>query len=200
MEQAMNDDNMRRNLAAQGKWMFAQSQACWRTVWAMDAYEWDNGMLQMTPIEAWLWHDIRHHNVILYPQYPVGAVFVDFANPVAKVAIECDGAAYHLDKAKDQARDAKLRANGWEVYRITGRDCRTEYDEETGKLGAASEFIRQIAERHSIERHSLGRTEEQDAWVNVAESFTEKVLFEMRVRAEIRNMFARGSHESGARA
>jgi hypothetical protein len=39
MEQAMTDDNMRRNLAAQGKWMFAQSQACWRTVWAMDAYE-----------------------------------------------------------------------------------------------------------------------------------------------------------------
>lgn len=35
----------------------------------------------MTPIERWLWADIRHADAVFYPQYPVGNFFVDFANP-----------------------------------------------------------------------------------------------------------------------
>jgi hypothetical protein len=39
MEQAMTDDKtLRRNLAAQAKWMGAQANACWTTCWAMDSY------------------------------------------------------------------------------------------------------------------------------------------------------------------
>jgi very-short-patch-repair endonuclease len=125
-----------------------------RNEWAYgDAYLWDHaGGITLTPIERWLWADIRAVDAVLYPQYPVGGFFVDFGNPAAKVAIECDGAEFHKDKAKDAARDAKLAAMGWTVYRITGRDCRTQYDEETRTPGAALPFVREIAERHRIIR------------------------------------------------
>lgn len=125
--------------------------------WALDPYEWtETGAIHLTPIEQWLWHDIRAHDAVLYPQYPVGRFFADFANPVAKVVIECDGLAFHQDKARDAARDSWMRERGWHVYRISGKDCRTAYDEETGERGAADLFIRRICERHPIRRGARG--------------------------------------------
>lgn len=128
--------------------------AAGRNEWANgDAYLWERaGGIQLTPIETWLWSDIRALDAVLYPQYPVGRFFVDFANPVAMVAVECDGAEWHTDKAKDAARDAELTKLGWTVYRITGSDCRTEQDAETGKSGAAYTWLRDIAESHGIRR------------------------------------------------
>lgn len=129
-------------------------KAAGRNEWADgDAYLWDHrGGIQMTPIETWLWSDIRALDAVLYPQYPVGRYFVDFANPIAKVAIECDGAEWHNDKAKDAARDAELEAMGWTVYRISGSDCRTEQDQETGKSGKAYLWLKDITGRHGIRR------------------------------------------------
>lgn len=125
-----------------------------RCEWAIDPYAWEGcGGINMTPIEAWLWADMRQANGIFYPQYPVGRFFVDFANPLAKVAIECDGYAYHQDKAKDRDRDDILEGLGWTVYRITGHDCHTEDDEETGEPGRGLQFVREIVERHRIGRH-----------------------------------------------
>lgn len=127
--------------------------AC-RTEWADDdAYMWDHvGGIEMTPIERWLWSDIRSVDAVLYPQYPVGGFFLDFANPVAKVAIECDGAEWHKDKDRDAARDSRLAAMGWTVYRITGKDCRTQYDQDKGTKGIAYELVKEIAELHRIRR------------------------------------------------
>ena len=62
--------------------------ACEKNEWALDAYAWEAlGAIHFTPIEEWLWHDIRAVDVVLYPQYPVLKFFVDFANPKAKVAV-----------------------------------------------------------------------------------------------------------------
>jgi hypothetical protein len=135
-----------------------------RCEWGISAYSWDNGMLRMTPIEYWLWADIRECNAIFYPQYPVGRFFVDFANPVAKVAIECDGYHYHLDKAKDRDRDEILARMGWTVYRISGADCMTEEDPETFNPGRALRFVRDIAERHRLSRHH--RIRQNSEWVS----------------------------------
>lgn len=78
-----------------------------------------------SPIEWDAWQVIRGDGRCpLYPQYPVGKYFVDFGNPFVKVALECDGYEYHLDKEKDNARDYKLSELGWRVYRIPGKDCR----------------------------------------------------------------------------
>lgn len=88
-----------------------------------DPYEIANWPSIFTPIEYALWFDIRGRGLDLWPQLPVGRFFVDFGNPVAKVAIECDGKAFHQDKAKDAARDQELEAMGWDVIRIPGWQC-----------------------------------------------------------------------------
>jgi very-short-patch-repair endonuclease len=77
-----------------------------------------------SPIESTTWEAIRiFGKAPMYPQYPVGKYFVDFGNPVVKVAIECDGKEYHTDKEKDFQRDKELFLLGWKVYRISGSDC-----------------------------------------------------------------------------
>lgn len=155
--------------------------------WAIDTYEWDNGMIQMTPIEFGLWQDIRLHSAILYPQYPVGRVFVDFANPVAKVAIECDGKEYHRDWRKDEARDDTLRAAGWKVYRIEGWECLTDFDEESRERGRGDLLIEAICQRHRIARNC---TQAGDGgMVCCASYFSEEVIAEMVRDFEIRGKF-----------
>lgn len=76
-----------------------------------------------TPIEEGAWHDIRSYGLPLWPQLPVGRFFLDFANPVAKIALECDGRRWH-DATKDQRRDAELQMQGWTVYRAPGWRCK----------------------------------------------------------------------------
>jgi hypothetical protein len=88
-----------------------------------DPYEIGDWLSVFTPIEFAMWQHIRCKGLDLWPQLPVGRFFVDFGNPVAKVAIECDGAAYHQDKAKDAARDQELEAMGWTVIRVPGWQC-----------------------------------------------------------------------------
>lgn len=125
--------------------------------WGMAPYTWDCGMIFFTPIETWFWSDIRACDAVLYPQYPVLNFFVDFANPKAKVAIECDGAAYHVDKAKDEARDKRLMAAGWSVYRISGAHCRLEQHMDTGELSIPHKFMQRVCDTHGISRNSQVR-------------------------------------------
>jgi len=123
--------------------------------WAMDAYHWEGKqLLRMTPIEEWLWADIRNANVVMYPQLPVGRFFVDFGHPKAKVAIECDGKQWHTDKQKDADRDAVLQKMGWTVYRFPGFLCREEEDEETHALSRPRRIVGYIGHRHGIRRHA----------------------------------------------
>lgn len=140
--------------------------------WAVDAYDWDEGkgMIHLTPIESWLWADIRNANAVFYPQYPVGRFFVDFANPKAKVAIECDGAAYHLDKAKDEARDELLGRMGWVVYRAPGWLCRTEFNPETGEPGKAAQFVNRIVHHHGLARDCGPVLDGEDDWEPISVS------------------------------
>ena len=129
-------------------------------VWAIDPYAWDHEAgIFLTPIEVGLWHDIRSEGAVMYPQYPVGPYFVDFASPVAKVAIECDGAAWHVgNEERDGIRQARIEALGWEVHRITGRECLKDFEEqidpETGRstwiAGSARTLIRDVCRRHGI--------------------------------------------------
>lgn len=76
----------------------------------------------MTPIEARAWADIRCAGLPFFPQLPVLGYFLDFADPFKKIAIECDGKQWH-DAERDAKRDARVRAEGWTVYRIPGSMC-----------------------------------------------------------------------------
>lgn len=67
------------------------------------------------------------------PQLPVPlgpvAVHVDFAYPDAKLAVECDGFAWHADREafeRDRERDIELQARGWTVLRFTWAKLRYE--------------------------------------------------------------------------
>ena len=143
--------------------------------WAVDAYAWAHGnMIFQTPIEEWLWRDIRACNAVLYPQYPVMGFFVDYANPKAKVAIECDGAAFHQDREKDAARDLKLTDAGWSVYRISGRDCRTDWNPETDEPSIAHRFIQDICTVHGISRS----THKAAGWQSI-DAISTRVLAEL---------------------
>lgn len=126
-----------------------------RNEWAIDAYAWDTGLITMTPIECCFWQDIREANAVMYPQYPVGGVFLDFANPVAKVGVECDGKAFHLDAEKDRARDEKLQGIGWHIYRITGSDCMKDCDSESDDVSPGRQLMSDICDRHRISRNTL---------------------------------------------
>lgn len=120
--------------------------------WAIDAYAWEDAGIHMTPIEVWLWADIRQAGVVMYPQFPVAGFFVDFGNPRAKVAIECDGRDYHLDKQKDIARDRVLEGMGWTVYRLTGSECRQEFDDRYRIESPGQRLMQRIADNHRVQR------------------------------------------------
>lgn len=123
----------------------------WR--WAMPINE-VNWLEMFSPIEAAFWSDMRMEGVVLYPQYPVAGVFLDFAHPKAKVAVECDGAAWHMDRMKDYRRDDKLRALGWTVFRLTGSQCmqQTLYDAEDReeRLGRPVILLRELAAKYGL--------------------------------------------------
>lgn len=133
-----------------------------RNEWAIDAYAWDHDAgIVLTPIERGLWHDIRAADLVLYPQWPVAGFFVDFGNPIAMVAIECDGQRFH-NPEKDAERQRRIESAGWTVYRFTGRECNVdcvlEHEDEEGRIKTSlSDTYRRILEigrRHQIARHT----------------------------------------------
>lgn len=72
-------------------------------------------------IERDAWGCIRDFGIVAYPQYPIADMFPDFSSPVLKYVIECDGKDFH-DAEKDAARDARLSARGFDVFRIQGAE------------------------------------------------------------------------------
>jgi very-short-patch-repair endonuclease len=119
--------------------------------WAVDPYAWDE-YIDLTPIERALWDDIRQTTSVFYPQWPEAGFFLDFANPRAKVCLECDGKQFHKNKEKDACRDAILAELGWAVYRFPGWQCFTEYDEDENELGEAFQRLDRITKVHKIRR------------------------------------------------
>jgi very-short-patch-repair endonuclease len=103
-------------------------------------------MPMFSPIEQITWDLLRFFgHCPMYPQYPVGPYFLDFGNPIVKVAIECDGKEFHQDKARDKKRDEYLFEQGYRVYRINGTDCNRQKDEN---------FYKDIESDLFITRHS----------------------------------------------
>lgn len=134
--------------------------------WGIDPYAWASSGtgICLTPIEWALWTDIRAVDLVMYPQCPVGPFFVDFGNPSARVAIECDGKRWHTDKDRDAVRQRAIEAMGWTVHRITGRDCFSDEAESQDKAGnivvtksTARKFIERIADQHHICRQRVKR-------------------------------------------
>lgn len=86
-----------------------------------------NWLPEFSPIEREVWGEIREYGLPFYPQIPVAGFFLDFACPMLKIAIECDGAEFH-DFQRDWNRDEILAGLGWNVFRLAGHECKRTYD------------------------------------------------------------------------
>lgn len=85
----------------------------------------DNQRLKCeSPIEVRLYGALTTRGYYVTTQVPCGKYRIDIALPQYKLAIECDGKAYHsspAQKAHDSRKNAYLRKNGWKVLRFSGR-------------------------------------------------------------------------------
>jgi very-short-patch-repair endonuclease len=79
-----------------------------------------------SPLERMLYYAIRYdYKGKIVPQHPLGPYWIDFAIPSRKLALECDGLAYHSSskmKEHDRKRDAYMKRMGWKVMRFTYKD------------------------------------------------------------------------------
>lgn len=114
-----------------------------RDVFWVDPYAFD-WLEIFTPIESSAWQSIRGLGIPLYPQYPIDSIFVDFGDPVKKIALECDGKDFH-NKQDDTIRDNFLNSIGWTVFRVTGSECyKPGLNLEPLLIDLHNEAIRQI--------------------------------------------------------
>jgi very-short-patch-repair endonuclease len=77
-----------------------------------------------SPIERRLYDALVVRGYAVSTQVPCGKYRIDLALVGPRIAIECDGKAYHSSpeqKAHDRRKDAYLRKNGWKVLRFSGR-------------------------------------------------------------------------------
>lgn len=150
-----------------------------RDEFAIDPYAWDQeGGIWLTPIEEALWSDIRLCDLVMYPQWPVLGYFADFANPVARLVVECDGERFH-SLERDVPRQLAMQKAGWTVYRFPGWACvkqpTVEVEDEFGRAkrmeSETVHRLRLIGERHGIKRlDSVAPTE------SPRESFIDQLL------------------------
>ncbi|WP_078430996.1 endonuclease domain-containing protein [Alkalihalobacterium alkalinitrilicum] len=77
-----------------------------------------------SPIEQRLYKVLVNNGYYVATQVPCGRYRIDLALPGDRIAIECDGEAYHStpqQKAHDRRKNEYLRANGWKVLRFSGK-------------------------------------------------------------------------------
>lgn len=130
-----------------------QIEECPPYLWAFDPFI-AAQVAEFTPIEAALWSDLREEGAVMYPQFPIGGYFVDFGNPLAKVAIECDGAHHLLQVGEDAERQADIEARGWTVFRLTGGECLRNgsaiWERGSIEVSPAVRLIREVAREFPI--------------------------------------------------
>lgn len=77
-----------------------------------------------SPIERRLYDALAFRGYAVTSQVPCGKYRIDLALLGQRIAIECDGKAYHSSpqqKAHDRRKDKYLKDNGWRVLRFSGR-------------------------------------------------------------------------------
>ena len=76
-----------------------------------------------SPIETRVCRALWANDIPVKSQYRVGSYRIDLAIPSIRLAIECDGKAFHstpAQKAHDRKRTAYLKRQGWKVIRFSG--------------------------------------------------------------------------------
>jgi very-short-patch-repair endonuclease len=77
-----------------------------------------------SPIERQLYNALVARGYAVTSQVPCSKYRIDLALVGPRIAIECDGKAFHSSpkaKARDRRKDKCLKENGWCVLRFSGR-------------------------------------------------------------------------------
>ncbi|MCM2474001.1 endonuclease domain-containing protein [Rhizobium sp. CG5] len=87
----------------------------------------------LTEAELKLWNAVRAHRLVglsFRRQIPIAGYIVDFACPQHRLIVEVDGSQHGNDGdlAYDQARTARLEADGWTVLRFWNDDVLRDID------------------------------------------------------------------------
>lgn len=79
-----------------------------------------------------------------HQQHRIGDHTLDFAWPILKIALEADGGCHLQPTAarRDRIRDARLRAQGWLVFRV---DVDRDYRHVTGQVGRVVAVLRALS-------------------------------------------------------
>lgn len=104
-----------------------------------------------SPIESMAWGELRYLGLPFYPQYPIGRFFADFADPIRKLVIECDGKDFH-NQIRDAERDAIMAANDWRVFRVSGADCNRILPDPWEDFSCAEDDIERFAAIRAVEK------------------------------------------------
>lgn len=75
-------------------------------------------------IEKRLYNELKKNGFNPIPQVKCGPYRIDIAIPEYRLAIECDGKAYHSSpeqKKHDARKNYYLKKNGWKVCRLSGK-------------------------------------------------------------------------------
>lgn len=79
-----------------------------------------------SPIEDYLYKALEVEGLVKHfkCQFEIGKYRVDFACPIAKLIVECDGKEYHFTEQsqieRDQKRDQYFARKGWRVLHLEG--------------------------------------------------------------------------------
>ena len=84
-----------------------------------------------TSSEKKAWHVLRQfrsHGFPVRRQHPIDGLIVDFSISRAKLVIELDGGIHNWSEValKDAERDAKLKAAGWKILRLSNQEALDE--------------------------------------------------------------------------
>lgn len=84
----------------------------------------DSFRVAESPIEYRMISALKYLGFKPIMQYKIGNFRADIylETEKDKIVIECDGAAYHQDKDRDNKRDAYMRKRGFKVFRFTGAE------------------------------------------------------------------------------
>lgn len=83
------------------------------------------GVLE-SPIEHYFYMELERNSLAEFcrPQFEIGKYRTDFAFPIARLAVECDGQDYHYATQeqieRDQKRDKYFALKGWRIIRFEG--------------------------------------------------------------------------------
>ncbi|MGI8316201.1 endonuclease domain-containing protein [Halobacillus mangrovi] len=89
-------------------------------------------------IEKRLYNGLVKCGMIPRAQFEAGRNYrIDLSFPESKIAIECDGKAFHsspAQKAHDRKKDRYLRSQGWTVLRFSGSMINRELSRVIGEI------------------------------------------------------------------